>query len=259
MRYVVGELIGRRQVILVIILLLSVAVLATGCQGNGSWNKLTQGGVPAAQAAAGSSDTPPTATPKVALTAPPMPTATPSQRDSTPPKPPKPLGTPAKPNGEMDAATKVIPIQTATLPKGPRKPPPNHLLIPSIGVDVKVIELGTHYNEEGELVWDTAPFSAGHHVGTANPGEPGNVVISGHISSIHEGAVFKRLPEIKVGAGVVVGATDREYLYQVIDKKVVDPTQIEVMNSTTEQILTIITCVPDGVYSHRLVVTAKRI
>lgn len=159
----------------------------------------------------------------------------------------------------MDAASKVIPITKPTVPKGPRKPPPNRLIIPDIGVDAKVIELGTYYNEEGELVWETAPFSVGHHIGTANPGEPGNVVLSGHISSVREGDVFKRLPQIEVGAGVVVATSDRDYLYQVTDKKVVEPTQIDVMNSTAQETLTLITCVPDGVYTHRLVVTAKRI
>ncbi len=153
----------------------------------------------------------------------------------------------------------MIPLLRPEMPRGPRKQPPARLIIPSIGVDAKVIELGTHYNEKGELVWETAPFSAGHHVGTANPGEAGNTVISGHISSTREGAVFSRLPQINTGDGVVVVTRDRDYVYQVVDKRVVDPTMVEVMNSSDGEILTILTCVPDGIYSHRLVVTAKRV
>jgi LPXTG-site transpeptidase (sortase) family protein len=191
------------------------------------------------------------------------PAATPVQ--APPVSPPLTLGgastsKTASPAAEMDAASKMIPIPSnGILPKGPRKPAPDRLIIASIGLDTKVIPLGSHYNEQGELLWDTAPFAAGHHIGTANPGEPGNVVISGHISSIHEGAVFKRLPEIKIGDGVAVITDDRNYLYQVVDTNIVEPTQIEVMNATADQMLTLLTCFPDGIYSHRLVVTAKRI
>ncbi len=160
---------------------------------------------------------------------------------------------------EIEAASRVIPVPKNSAPKGPRKQPATRLIIPAIDVDTKVIELNTRYDDQGELVWETAPFAAGHHVGTANPGEQGNVVISGHISSTKEGAVFKRLPEIKVGDGIVVVTSERDYLYRVVDNRVVEPTQVEVMGSTPEEVLTLITCVPDGIYSQRLVVTANRV
>ncbi len=250
---------NRRRIWLFAILTLLLIAASVGCQSNAGAIDPSQ-----REASATHAPTPvPTATSTAALktpaVTPPSPTVVSQASQSVPPAAPAPVTTPGRPRSEMDAASKVIPITKENLPKGVRKPPPNRLIIPSIGVDIKVIELGTHYNEQGELVWDTAPFAAGHHIGTANPGEPGNVVMSGHISSIHEGAVFKRLPDIKVGDGVVVVTNDRDYVYQVFDKKVVEPTQVEVMNSTSQEILTIITCVPDGVYSHRLIVTARRI
>lgn len=145
------------------------------------------------------------------------------------------------------------------MPRGPRRPPPTRLIIPSIGLDARIISLGTHTSDKGELMWDTAPFAVGHHITTPHPGEPGNVVLSGHISSPREGAVLKRLPEVKVGDGIVVATKDQYYLYQVVSTATVEPTQVEVMQSGAEEVLTIITCVPDGIYSHRLVVRAKRI
>lgn len=108
-------------------------------------------------------------------------------------------------------------------------------------------------------MWETAPYVVGHHKGTANPGEPGNVVLSGHISSIREGAIFKRLPEVEVRDAVILVTDDRNYIYQVVDKKTVEPTDIGVMFSSGEKLLTLITCVPDGVYTHRLVITARQI
>lgn len=77
-------------------------------------------------------------------------------------------------------------------------PPAVRVRIPSIDVDAPVVELGTTRNEKGELVWETTKHAVGHHVGTANPGEVGSVVMSGHISSPvrREGNVFSRLPDL---------------------------------------------------------------
>ncbi len=133
------------------------------------------------------------------------------------------------------------------------------ITIPSIGVDSKTVELGTKLDNNGVLVWETPNHAVGHHKGTANPGEAGNVVMSGHISSPvrGEGNVFHRLPEIAVGDEVVVITPLGRFHYEVIQKKVVLPDEISVMDPTPEPVLTLITCVPDLVYSHRLIVTAK--
>ncbi|MCX6020174.1 MAG: sortase [Chloroflexi bacterium] len=132
------------------------------------------------------------------------------------------------------------------------------IVIPHLDVDSPVSELGTKL-VNGELVWDTPKFSVGHHQGTAQPGEIGNTVFSGHISSplSHEGNVFSRLPEIKLGDEVVVTTPAAVIWYSVTETKVVDPSHIEVMNPTPEPQITLITCVPDWVYTHRLIVTAR--
>ena len=83
------------------------------------------------------------------------------------------------------------------------------------------------------------------------------MVLSGHISSPNEGAVFHRLPDLKVGEGVIVGTDERQYLYRVVDRKVVTPDEVSVMEPTPDSTTTLITCFPDGIYSHRLVVTAR--
>ena len=132
------------------------------------------------------------------------------------------------------------------------------IAIPSIAVDSKTVELGT-VMENGALVWETPKHAVGHHKGTANPGEAGNVVMSGHISSPvrGEGNVFSRLPEIGIGDQVIVTTPLGRFYYEVAQKKVVLPEDISVMDPTSEPVLTLITCVPDWVYTHRLIVTAK--
>ena len=131
--------------------------------------------------------------------------------------------------------------------------PPERLVIPTIGLDAKVVTLDTRL-DKGTLVWETAAFAVGHHRGTANPGDTGNIVLSGHISSPNEGAIFKRLTEIKPGDGVVVITSQQHFMYVAREIQVVRPTAIEFLNPTVNAVATLITCVPDGVYSHRLIV-----
>lgn len=138
--------------------------------------------------------------------------------------------------------------------------PPARIIIPSIDVDSRIIETGIVF-EEGEWQWERPKFAVGHLVGTANPGAPGNMVLSGHMSSPirGEGQVFNRLPEIKLGDIVVVYTQARAFAYQVTGKKVVLPTEIGVLKTTDDETVTLITCVPDLIYDHRLIVTAKKV
>jgi sortase A len=117
--------------------------------------------------------------------------------------------------------------------------------------------LGPKLDRRGELAWETAPFAVGQHTGLAGPGQNGNMVLSGHISSPSEGAVFHRLPDLKVSEGVIVATEERQYLYRVVDVKTVKPDEVSVLDQTPDPTVTLITCVPDGIYSHRLVVTAR--
>lgn len=162
---------------------------------------------------------------------------------------------PALPAGSTDAEMHVVPV--------PSKPPianalpARRVVIPSIGLDTKVIQLGTKLDRRGQIAWETAPFAVGQHKGLAGPGQNGNMVLSGHISSPNEGNIFHGLPELKVGEGVVVATDERQYLYRVTEVKTVTPDQVEVLNQTPDATATLITCVPDGIYSHRLVVSAR--
>lgn len=152
-----------------------------------------------------------------------------------------------------------LPGDPMTEPQFSVRPPASHIRIPSIGVDSQIVELGTTLDEKGELVWETPKHAVGHHLGTANPGEAGNVVLSGHISSPikKEGNVFSRLPQLQPGAAVTLETPEGAYTYRVTARRVVEPTEVSVMAPTPLPTLTLITCYPDWVYTHRLVVTAE--
>lgn len=146
----------------------------------------------------------------------------------------------------------------ANLPAIPKPGLPNRIVIASIALDAKVVDVGVVI-EDGKPVWDTAAFAVGYHQGTALPGQRGNAVLSGHISSpvSRKGEVFKRLPETRIGDRVDVFVDDRRYTYEISALKVVPPTAIEVMEPTGDAVLTLITCYPDTQYTNRLVVVAR--
>ncbi len=197
---------------------------------------------------------PPTPTP----TTQPSPTPVPAAPTPTlgPIVPPEAVPPPTSAVSGVEAQSLVIPVPSGRAP-AVAPLPPKRLVVPSIGVDARVIPLGTTLNRRGELVWETAPFAVGHHRGTAGPGQPGNMVLSGHISSPGEGGVFHRLPELEVGDGVIVMTEERQFLYQVTKTQTVLPQEVAVMGGSSAATATLITCVPDRVYSHRLVVSAK--
>ena len=64
---------------------------------------------------------------------------------------------------------------------------------------------------------------------------------------------------VKVGDGIIVATADQQFIYRVAETQTVVPQAVEVLDSTDSYTLTLITCVPDGVYSHRLVVRAERL
>jgi LPXTG-site transpeptidase (sortase) family protein len=157
--------------------------------------------------------------------------------------------------GSTDAEMHVVPVLSGKPPIAPTLPA-RRIIIPTLSLDSKVIQLGTKLDRKGQLAWETAPFAVGQHKGLAGPGQNGNMVLSGHISSPNEGAIFHRLPDLKVGEGIIVSTEERQYLYRVTDVQTVTPDKVEVLNQTSDATATLITCVPDGIYSHRLVVTA---
>ena len=133
------------------------------------------------------------------------------------------------------------------------------IAIPSIDVYAKVVQLGTTYDEKGELVWETPNHAVGHHIGTAHAGEAGNAVYSGHMSSPvkGEGNIFNKLPDVKLGDTVFLETADDVIEYRIIVRQVVEPTAVSVMAPTAAPVITLITCYPDLVYSHRLVLTGE--
>jgi sortase A len=133
-----------------------------------------------------------------------------------------------------------IPIPTP----GPQQA--SRIVIPAINVDVPVVQ------GDG---WEELKMGAGQRPGTANPGERGNVVISGH-NDVY-GEIFRYLEDLNIGDEVSIYAGDTPHKYLVVAKMVVDPTEVSLLEPTPNATLTLITCHPYMIDTQRVVVIAE--
>jgi sortase A len=120
------------------------------------------------------------------------------------------------------------------------------LRIPAIGVDAPVVQ------GDG---WEQLKKGAGQHIGSANPGEDGNLVLSAH-NDIY-GEIFRNLDRLQVGDEIIISTQLEDFVYKVVDTRIVAPTQVEVMDQTREPIVTLISCYPYMVNTDRIVVIAE--
>ncbi len=98
--------------------------------------------------------------------------------------------------------------------------------------------------------------SVGHLDSTAYPGEFGNCVIAGH-RCYTKGKLFNRLDELAIGDFIYINYNSKEYKYKVVNIQVVEPTDNSVLNAENNEIaLTLITCHPYKVNTHRLIIKA---
>lgn len=102
----------------------------------------------------------------------------------------------------------------------------------------------------------TLKYAVGHFKGTALPGQKGNFCVAGHRSYVF-GEYFNRLNEVNIGDEIVVKTLDGEFKYKVYKTEVVLPSQVEVLNPTEDATMTLVTCTPIHVGTHRLIVKAK--
>lgn len=119
------------------------------------------------------------------------------------------------------------------------------LQIPTIQVDAPIV-LG-----DG---WEQLKKGVGQHIGSSNPGQDGNLVLSAHNDVF--GQIFRYLDQLKRGDEVIVYTAQRAYVYVVTGTLIVEPTAVEVMAASSEATLTLISCYPYLVDNQRIVVQA---
>ena len=120
--------------------------------------------------------------------------------------------------------------------------------IPRLGISAIVME-GTS--------GATLRRALGHISGTALPGQPGNVGISGHRDTF-----FRPLRKIEPNDIVTLTTMAGEYRYRVLSTKVVGPDDVAVLDAGDDETLTLVTCYPFyfvGPAPDRFIVRAQRV
>jgi LPXTG-site transpeptidase (sortase) family protein len=122
---------------------------------------------------------------------------------------------------------------------------PTRLVVPSIGVDAPVVELGL--KDDGAMESPDGPDPVGWYGFSPTPGNPGNAVLSGH-RDWHTGVagVFWRLGELREGADLTVVLEDGTSLTYVVGlSALIGPDEVpidEVVGQTHNEMVTLISC-----------------
>lgn len=99
--------------------------------------------------------------------------------------------------------------------------------------------------------------AVGHAVGTALPGQTGNVTLAAHRDTF-----FRHLGDVRSGDIIELKEPGHEYRYQVRFTAVVGPKDTWVLQPTGQETLTLLTCYPFhfvGPAPDRFVIRARRI
>ncbi len=151
----------------------------------------------------------------------------------------------ARPNLE-EIPEHLRPYVQVSAPVSLPTPSPEHpirIRIPAIGVDAPIV-LG-----DG---WEQLKKGVGWHIGSGLPGRPGNVVLSAH-NDIY-GEIFRDLDKLQPGDAIYIHTQTQTYTYVVTSSHIVEPTEVEWMAPTQEPAVTLISCYPYMVNTHRIIV-----
>ena len=175
-----------------------------------------------------------------------------------------PLAVAALPSPSPAAAPAPSPLPTRPPPAAS---PPTRLVIPALNIDIPVVPVGVKRVQENgkvRLIWDDVPNAGGFHQTSAYPGQGGNIVINGHRDI--KGAVFRHLDQLQPGDEIILYVGDAPYEYYVTETLVVPETfatpeqraaNLRLIGHIPEERLTLVTCTPVALATHRLLVIAK--
>lgn len=135
----------------------------------------------------------------------------------------------------------------------------SRLIIPNIRVNAPII-----WNIPEDKIIENLQNGVVQYQGTALPGQPGNVFITGHSSYYLWSAgsykdIFALLDKLSAGDKIYIQYLGVLFTYRVTNQKVVDPEDLRVLVPTGENVLNLMTCVPIGTNLRRLIVTAEQI
>lgn len=127
-----------------------------------------------------------------------------------------------------------------------------YIMIPAINIDLPI-----YHGTTGTAM----EKGAGHMVGTSLPvgGIGTHAVISAH-SGMASAKLFTDLDKLELGDMFFITVCNQKLAYEVDNIAVVEPTDIDLIRIDTQQdYVTLLTCTPYGVNTHRLLVRGHRV
>ncbi len=135
-----------------------------------------------------------------------------------------------------------------------------YLTIPKLGIEKAEVETNSEKLSPDELL--------GHYPGSALPGEPGNTFIYGHsvlpmfYNPKNYRTIFSTLDELEEGDEIIVEFGEKLFKYVVEKWAVLNPEDVKPLEPIgspflNQSYLTLMTCVPMGVGTNRLLVQAR--
>lgn len=137
------------------------------------------------------------------------------------------------------------------------------VVIPKIGANARIIDNVDASNEKEYL--SALTKGVAHTMGTAFPGEDGHIFLFAHSTDYFwnvgsYNAVFYLLYKLEKGDEVNIFYKGQRYVYKVLEKREVNPSQVEYLTrKTNREFLTLQTCWPPGTTLKRLLVFAVRV
>ena len=133
----------------------------------------------------------------------------------------------------------------------------NHGMIGYISIDKIKVELPIYHGISDEVL----STAAGHLEGTSFPvgGRGTHAAISAH-RGLSSATLFTYLDKLEIGDIFTITVLDRLITYEIDQILIVKPHDVEALKIDDEgDYVTLITCTPYGINSHRLLVRGKRI
>ncbi len=159
-------------------------------------------------------------------------------------------------NGMLGVLNSLTSTREVIVPKDPEF----SIVIPKIAANSPVVKnvSAAVYDEYIEAL----KKGVAHAAGTAFPGDGGHIYLFAHSTDTFfnvgtYNAVFYLLYKLEPGDDVYLFYKGKKHIYRVLDKRVVDPTEVHYLTrSATAEFLTLQTCWPPGTTLKRMLVFA---
>ncbi|MFQ5398210.1 MAG: sortase [Anaerolineae bacterium] len=158
-------------------------------------------------------------------------------------------GRPPEPVESGNIPAHLLPAINAYVPPPIPTPAPEQarrIQIPAIDVDKPIVQ--------GLYDWEQLKKGVAQRIGSAQPGQSGNIVLGAH-NDIY-GEIFRHLDKLSPGDEIIISTERASYTYIVRGWEIVEPTDVGVMAPTEHASATLISCYPYRVNNKRIVIFA---